>query len=106
MDDEQTRDELAPDEVEQAVATGATPEEEHRAGEFEELNAKLDSVITKLDSVLSAVGDITSVANAVSVDNGATFTDGEATEEIDEGASVEVADTAENPRERDYTIER
>lgn len=106
MDEEQKREDLTPEEVEQAADTGATPTEEHRVGEFEELKALIDSVITKLDSVLSAVGDITSVANSVSVDNGATFTDSEVTEEIDEGASVEIADTVENPRERDYTIER
>lgn len=105
MDNEQTRDDLTPDEVEQAADTGATPTEEHRAGEFEELKALLDSVITKLDSLASAIGDITSVANSVNVDNGATFTD-DAGEVIDEGAAVEIANTVENPRERDYTIER
>lgn len=104
MDEEQTCDDLTPEETEQAAEVGATPEQEHRLAEFDALNTKLDALNTKLDYVLTAIGDVTSVANAVSVDNGAAFTDSEA--EIVEGAEVEIADTVEDPRERDYTIER
>lgn len=107
MDDEKTSaEELTSEEVEQEQEVGATPEEEHRLGEYEELKALLESVITKLDSLASSVGDITSVANSVSVDNGATFNDEAAEAEADSESDVEIADTVEDPRDRDYSIER
>lgn len=104
MDDE-TKDNLTPEEVTEEVETSATLEAEHREGEFDTLSAKLDAIITKLDSLSSSLADVTSIANAVSVDNGAAFTD-DAGEDVEAGADVEIADTAEDPRERDYSIER
>lgn len=104
--DENTVDELTPQETIEEEETGATPEEAHREGEFDALSAKLDEIITKLDSVSSAIAEVTSVANAVSVDNGAVFNDGEAEEANVLDEDVTVADTVEDARERDYTIER
>lgn len=77
MDDE-TREDLTPDEAAQMDETGETPAEAHRAGEFDDLAAKLDaltSMVGELGGTLGQVLDAVQAQAAVAVDNGAEYRD-------------------------------
>lgn len=50
-----SRDTETEDEAKEAAATGETPDEAHRAGEFDDLNAKLSEVIAKLDALSALI---------------------------------------------------
>lgn len=102
-EEERERDDLTADEAEQVEETGETGEEAHRAGEFEELRGMMQQVLDAIGELRERVGGYVDAANAVSVDNGAKFVDGEADAEGVAGGVV-VLDEPEDPRARDYTI--
>lgn len=100
---EEERDDLTPDEAEQAADAGESGEEAHRAGEFEDLRDLLEQVLEGIGDIRERIGGVVDAANAVAVDNGAKIVDGEDDAEGVAG-DVVVLDEPENPRERDYTI--
>lgn len=102
-EEERERDGLTADEAEQVEETGETGEEAHRAGEFEELRGMMQQMLDAIGEVREAIGGYSSVVNAMAIDNGAKFVDGEDDAEGVAGGVV-VLDEPEDPRARDYTI--
>ncbi len=51
MTDDATADDETQDEKEEAAATGETPDEAHRAGEYDELRDLIASAIAKIDAL-------------------------------------------------------
>lgn len=69
-----------PNEVSERDDTDETPEEAHRAGEFEEILARLDS----LETAINGLRDMLGTYRAVGIDNDATGSDADAdTVEVD-----------------------
>lgn len=103
MDDEERgRDDLTANEAERAEETGETGEEAHRAGEFEELRGMMQQMLDAIGEVREVIDGYSSAVNAMAVDNGAKFVDGE---DGAEGVADDVVlDEPEDPRARDYTI--
>ena len=91
MDEDEKRAEetLTEGELEQMDETGETPEEAHRAGEYEALSAKLDTVTEKLDGIADSLGKLADAWKATAVDDGAEFRDVDGDGDVDE-ASIEV----------------
>ena len=91
MDEDEKRAEetLTEGEREQMDETGETPEEAHRAGEYEALSAKLDIVTEKLDGIADSLGKLADAWKATAVDDGAEFRDIGGDGDVDE-VSVEV----------------
>lgn len=91
MDEDKKRAEETLTEVEreQMDETGETPEEAHRAGEYEALSAKLDAVTEKLDGIADSLGKLADAWKATAVDDGAEFRDIDGDGDVDE-VSVEV----------------
>ena len=101
MDEDEKRAEetLTEGERKQMDETGETPEEAHRAGEYEALSAKLDAVTEKLDGIADSLGKLDGIADslgkladawkATAVDDGAEFRDVDGDGDVDE-VSVEV----------------
>lgn len=85
---------LTEGEREQMEETGETPEEAHRAGEYEALSAKLDTVTDKLDGIADSLGKLADAWKATAVDDGAEFRDIDGDEDVDE-VSVEVEEIPE-----------
>lgn len=56
---DETRDDETQEEETQAADTGETPDEAHRAGEYDELRDLLGSVIKKIDALTSFITDAT-----------------------------------------------
>lgn len=55
--EEETKDDETPQEEAEAKDTGESPEEAHRAGEFDDVNRKLDDVLSRLDALSSLLVD-------------------------------------------------
>lgn len=91
MGDDEKRDmeTLTEEEREQMSDTGETPEEAHRAGEYESLSARLDTVTEKLDGIADSLGKLADAWKATAVDDGAEFRDFDGDGDVDE-VSVEV----------------
>ena len=91
MDEDERRAEetLTEGEREQMDETGETPEEAHRAGEYDALSAKLDTVTEKLDGIADSLGRLADAWKATAVDDGAEFRDVDGDGDVDE-VSVEV----------------
>ena len=109
-EEERERDDLTADEEEQVEETGTSGEEAHRAGEFEELRGMMQQMLDAIGEVMEAIGEVmeaiggySNAVNAMAVDNGAKFADGEDGAE-GVGGDVVVLDEPEDPRARDYTI--
>lgn len=75
---------LTDGEREQMTETGETPEEAHRAGEYEALSAKLDAVTEKLDGIADSLGKLADAWKSTAVDDGAEFRDIDGDGDIDE----------------------
>lgn len=86
MDDDEKRVMETPTEEgrEQMGGTGETPEEAHRAGEYEALSAKLDAVTDKLDGIADSLRDLADAWKSTAVDDGAEFRDIDGDGDIDE----------------------
>lgn len=103
-EDEERRDDLTPDEAEQADDDGIDAEEEHRAGEFDYLRDLMQDVLAEVRGMREDMAQARKVAASVAVENGARVTDAP-----DGGADVEAPDELpdlSDPRDRDYMIER
>lgn len=69
MDEEEksAKDDLTEEETEEMKETGATPEDAHREGEFDDLRDKLDKVLSAIDSMNSTLSVLVK-SGAVTVD--------------------------------------
>lgn len=97
MDEDLTRNEE--ETVERDDVTG---EEAHRIGEFDELRSMLSDVLDAVRGMREDVMAAVQASAAVSVGNGAVVTDGGDGSAVIDAEDFEV----EDPRDRDYTIER
>lgn len=97
MDDE------TPEERDTAERDDLTPDETHRAGEFDDLRDLLASVLDKLDAMNERIDGIyDNFADSVAqmVENGATV------KETDDDAAEAIAEAAANDLENlDYTLD-
>lgn len=91
MDEDEKRAEetLTEGEREQMDETGETPEEAHRAAEYDALSAKLDTVTEKLDGIADSLGKLADAWKATAVDDGAEFRDIDGDGDVDK-VTVEV----------------
>lgn len=87
--EKQAEETLTEGEREQMDETGETPEEAHRAGEYDALSAKLDTVTEKLDGIADSLGKLADAWKATAVDDGAEFRDIDGDGDVDE-VSIEV----------------
>lgn len=80
MDDEK---DLTASEEEEMEETGATSEEAHRIGEFEDLKDKLDGIAAKVDGIYEFIGKrIDELAESL-VDSGVSVSDSYGNDEKD-----------------------
>lgn len=70
-----TRDDETPDEREEAAETGATPEEAHREGEFDDIRDRIESIAARADEILDAVRTVREAVEAFVGDGGAVVRD-------------------------------
>lgn len=101
--DEETIDPTREDETEQEEAiqedTGATPDEAHRIGEFDDLIRQLETLTEMVSALTQTVDGISNrmgTYQAVSVDNGADVTDMDGDGDVD-GADAFIAEAVEIP---------
>lgn len=88
-------DDLTPDEQEIEDETGASGEEAHRIGEFDDLRDRLERIESTLGAITETLEAMRTTAAAIDIDNGADVADvdgdGDA-EVIAEGDVIEIPD--------------
>ena len=70
-----TEDELTPDEQAVEDETGASGEEAHRIGEFDDLRGRLERIESALGNIASMLEAMRTTAAAIDIDNGADVVD-------------------------------
>lgn len=70
-----TEDELTPDEQAVEDETGASGEEAHRIGEFDDLRDRLERIESALGNIASMLEAMRTTAAAIDIDNGADVVD-------------------------------
>lgn len=91
-DMEAARADETPEERELADETGATPEEAHRVGEFDDLLSRITSMESSIGSVIDTVNGLKELIGehaALKVDNGAEVREHAAADELDEDIADE-----------------
>jgi hypothetical protein len=83
MDEKDARDDLTQDEREQMEETGETPDEAHRAGEFEDLRNMLANLTAKVEGLYDLINDRVDAVAASMVETGTTVTDTDGDGDID-----------------------
>lgn len=83
MDEKEARDDLTQDEREQMEETGETPDEAHRAVEFEDLRNMLETLTAKVEGLYDLVNDRIDAVAASMVETGTTVTDADGDGDID-----------------------
>lgn len=90
-----TEDELTADEQVAGDGTGASGEEPHRIGEFDDLRDRLDRIESALGDIASTLEAMRTTAAAIDIDNGADVVDvdgdGDADAIADDG-EIEIPD--------------
>lgn len=71
-------DDLTTDEQEVEDETGASGEEAHRIGEFDDLRDRLERIENALGNITSTLEAMRATAAAIDIDNGADVVDGDA----------------------------
>lgn len=64
MDDDLTREDETADERELSEDTGATPDESHRIGEFDDLRNLMESIRDEIAGLRSSIADMMATAPA------------------------------------------
>lgn len=78
MDEEEkptTEDELTPDEQAVDDETGASDEEAHLIGEFDDLRDRLERIESALGNIAETIESMRTTAAAIDIDNGADVVD-------------------------------
>lgn len=93
MDEEEksAKDDLTEEETEEMEETGATPEDAHREGEFDDLRDKLDKVLSAIDSMNSTLSVLVK-SGAVTVDEAGSNSTSEDDGALDEIPGVDDLD--------------
>lgn len=90
-----TEDGLTPDEQVVEDETGASGEEAHRIGEFDDLRDRLERIENALGDITSTLEAMRATATAIDIDNGADVVDadgdGDADHVADDG-EIEIPD--------------
>lgn len=79
-----TEDELTPEEQGVEDETGASGEEAHRIGEFDDLRDRLERIENVLGNITSTLEAMRATAAAIDIDNGADVVD------VDDGGDADV----------------
>lgn len=91
-----TDDELTPDEQVIENETGASGEEAHRIGEFDDLRDRLERIENALGNITSTLEAMRTTAAAIDIDNGADVVDvdgdGDADIIADDNDEIEIPD--------------
>lgn len=70
-------DDLTPDEQEAEDETGASGEEAHRIGEFDDLRDRLERIEDALGAITETLEAMRATAAAIDIDNGADVVEGD-----------------------------
>ena len=87
---DETRDDETPDEREETAETGATPEEAHREGEFDDIRDRIESIAARADEILDAVRTVREAVEAFVGDGGAVVRDTDDDGDVDEVDDVDL----------------
>lgn len=85
-----TEGELTPDEQMIEDETGASGEEAHRIGEFDDLRDRLERIEGMLGTITSTLDSMRATAAAIDIDNGADVLDGDGDGDADVIADDEI----------------
>lgn len=85
-----TEDGLTPDEQAVEDETGASGEEAHRIGEFDDLRDRLERIENVLGDITSTLEAMRTTAAAIDIDNGADVADGDGDGDADVIADDEI----------------
>lgn len=90
-----TEDEPTPDEQGIEDETGASGEEAHRIGEFDDLRDRLERIENALGNIASTIEAMRTTAAAIDIDNGADVMDGDGDGDADviaDDGEIEIPD--------------
>lgn len=85
-----TEDDLTPDEQGVEDETGASGEEAHRIGDFDDLRDRLERIENALGNITSTLEAMRATAAAIDIDNGADVMDGDSDGDADIIADDEI----------------
>lgn len=83
-------DDLTPDEQGVEDETGASGEEAHRIGEFDDLRDRLERIENAIGNITSTLEAMRTTAAAIDIDNGADVMDGDGDGDADIIADDEI----------------
>lgn len=87
-----TEGELTPDEQMIEDETGASGEESHRIGEFDDLRDRLERIENTLGNITSTLEAMRATAAAIDIDNGADVMDGDGDADVISDDEIEIPD--------------
>lgn len=87
-----TEGELTPDEQMIEDETGASGEESHRIGEFDDLRDRLERIENTLGNITSTLEAMRATAAAIDIDNGADVMDGDGDADVIADDEIEIPD--------------
>lgn len=87
-----TEDELTPEEQEIEDETGASGEEAHRIGEFDDLRDRLERIENALGAITETLEAMRTTAAAIDIDNGADVMDGDGDADVIADDEIEIPD--------------
>lgn len=90
-----TEDDLTPDEQGVEDETGASGEEAHRIGEFDDLRDRLERIENALGTITSTLEAMRTTSAAIDIDNGADVMDGDGDGDADviaDDGEIEIPD--------------
>lgn len=90
-----TEDDLTPDEQEVEDETGASGEEAHRIGEFDDLRDRLERIENALGNITSTLEAMRATSAAIDIDNGADVGDADGDGDADviaDDGEIEIPD--------------
>lgn len=87
-----TEDELTTDEQEIEDETGASGEEAHRIGEFDDLRDRLERIENALGTITETLEAMRTTATAIDIDNGADVMDGDGDADVIADDEIEIPD--------------
>lgn len=87
-----TEDDLTPEEQEIEDETGASGEEAHRIGEFDDLRDRLERIENALGTITETLEAMRATAAAIDIDNGADVMDGDGDADVIADDEIEIPD--------------
>ena len=81
---------LTPEEQKTGDGTGASGEEAHRIGEFDDLRDRLERIEDMLGNITSTLDSMRTIAAAIDIDNGADVADVDVVTDDDDDDEVDI----------------